>query len=108
CSVIASEVFARGELSTHFVQEFLAERPKNAADLSFALIAAAAAARNRVPGTTAPASHGDSRGSIRPQRSPWAALGDFELWRPASRCNILRGLTYKGASSSELSREPKS
>jgi len=84
-SVIASEIFARGELSTHFVPEFLAQWSDNNADFKLALIAAASAAGNGL-GTPASATpHDNDRSSVRPQRSPWAELTEFELWRPRSR-----------------------
>jgi len=83
--VIASEMFARGELSTHFVPEFLAQRRTNTADLKLALIAAASAAQNGLGITTAAAPDDSNRNSTRLRRSPWAELGEFELWRRDSR-----------------------
>lgn len=83
--VIASEMFTRGELSTHFVPAFLAQWRTNTADLKLALIAAASAAQNG-PGATAAAASDDSkRSSTWLRRSPWAELGEFELWRRDSR-----------------------
>jgi len=79
-TVIASEMFARGELSTHFVPEFLGQLSRNSADLKLALIAAAAAARNG-PGTATMVALGDTNGNaLRPRHSPWAELAGFELW----------------------------
>jgi len=79
--VIASEVFARGELSTHFVPEFLAQWRNNSADLKLALIVAASAARNGLGVTAAVGTNDGDRSSGRPRRSPWAELGEFELFR---------------------------
>jgi acetyl/propionyl-CoA carboxylase alpha subunit len=78
--VVASDIFARGELSTNFVPDFLAQWRNNSADLELALIAAALAADvgSRRTATTAP--YVDTRGSER-GRSPWSELGEFELWR---------------------------
>jgi acetyl-CoA carboxylase biotin carboxylase subunit len=81
--VITSEMFARGELSTHFVPEFLAQWRNNNADLKLALIAAASAAHNGL-GVTAMAPDDSSR-TLTPRRSPWAELGGFELWRRESK-----------------------
>jgi len=83
--VVASEMFARGELSTHFVPEFLAQWRNNKGDLKPALIAAASLAQHG-PGLTTVAGPNDSnRSSALPRRSPWAELGEFELWRRESR-----------------------
>ncbi len=82
--VIASEMFARGELSTRFVPEFLAQWRTNNADLNLALIAAASAARNGLGASTEAGPDDGIRGAARPRRSPWAELGQFELWRRQS------------------------
>ena len=82
--VVASEMFARGELSTHFVPEFLAQWRDNKGDLKPALIAAASIAQYRPPLTTV-GSNDSNRSSPLPRRSPWAELGEFELWRRESR-----------------------
>ena len=79
--VVASEVFARGELSTRFVAEFLAQRSNGADELQLALIAAASAAQRRHSAPTVSAPGNNNRGLAEPQRSPWAELGEFELWR---------------------------
>ncbi|HEV3112304.1 MAG TPA: biotin carboxylase N-terminal domain-containing protein [Candidatus Binataceae bacterium] len=74
--VVASERFARGELSTAFVPEFLptwrpAEEPMKAA----AILAALAAQSGPASGTRAARTAGaDRRG-----RSPWEALGALEF-----------------------------
>jgi acetyl-CoA carboxylase biotin carboxylase subunit len=83
-SIVASEIFARGELSTHFVPEFLPKWSYDSADVKLALVAAASAARSGHRGeASAP---GDRNpGSTRSQRSPWSELGDFELWRLGSQ-----------------------
>jgi acetyl/propionyl-CoA carboxylase alpha subunit len=82
--VIASETFARGELSTHFVPEFLAQWRNNRGDLKAALIAAASLAQHRT-GLTTVGPNDSNRSSALPRRSPWAELGEFELWRRESR-----------------------
>ena len=79
--VIASEMFARGELSTHFVPEFLAQRTRSKADLKLALIAAASVARNGPAVTTEAPAGQITQGTAGPRRSPWSELGEFELWR---------------------------
>jgi acetyl-CoA carboxylase biotin carboxylase subunit len=84
-SVVTSEMFARGELSTRFVPEFMAKTSKNDTDFKLALIAAAAVARNEGRGSVGPAHDHNNRGSARPRCSPWSELGDFELWRPGSK-----------------------
>jgi len=84
--IIASEPFARAELSTRFLPEFFPDwRPDDTA-LKAALIAAAMAAQGAL---------GPSRGAIGAYpvvngahaitgeaavRSPWFGLGGFELW----------------------------
>ena len=77
--IIASEMFAHGELSTRFIPEFLAQRSNNKADLRLALIAAAATAHNG-RGATEAAPNGGGRTKTS-HRSPWAELGGFELWQ---------------------------
>ena len=82
--VIASDMFARGALSTHFIPEFLAQPRSDKADLELALIAAASAAQKR-PGLSTVAGLNDSAGLLQPRHSPWAEIGQFELWRRNSR-----------------------
>jgi acetyl-CoA carboxylase biotin carboxylase subunit len=84
-SVVTSEAFARGELSTEFVPEFLARWRNDEADLKPALIAAASTAGGWHGGARASGPNDNSRTSARPWRSPWAEFGEFELWRPGSR-----------------------
>ncbi len=79
---IASEMFARGDLSTRFVPEFLRQWSSDA-DLKLALIAALATARNSKPTAPMAATADGARSSTR-GHSPWTELGDFELWRPVS------------------------
>jgi acetyl/propionyl-CoA carboxylase alpha subunit len=83
--VIASETFARGELSTHFVPEFLAQWNNNNAHLKLALIAAASAAQTGLGAASVATPHDGNRSAARPQRSPWFELGEFELWRHQSK-----------------------
>jgi acetyl/propionyl-CoA carboxylase alpha subunit len=80
-SAIASEMFARGDLSTHFVPDFLAKWTNNDAELKLALIAAALAARDGHSTAAASALRTTNRRSNQPLHSPWAELGEFELWR---------------------------
>jgi acetyl/propionyl-CoA carboxylase alpha subunit len=84
-SVITSELFTHGELSTHFVPEFLAQWKNDTANLKLALIAAASSARNGGAAFgTVPADR-RNRDLSDSQRSPWAELGDFELWQRERR-----------------------
>jgi len=72
---VASERFARADLSTRFVDEFFSDpRPDDQAENDAALIAAALA-------TQAPTRDAQPGGRIASTRSPWAELGGFELWR---------------------------
>jgi acetyl/propionyl-CoA carboxylase alpha subunit len=77
--VIASEQFARGELSTHFVDDHFSKWRYDDANEKAALIAAAlVASRALGKGEATPAS---ANGKIeRCDQSPWSALGGFELW----------------------------
>ncbi len=73
--VVASERFARGELSTGFVSEFLptwrpAEQPMKAA-----AVLAALTAQSSPASAARPARAGADR-----RRSPWEALGSFAFW----------------------------
>ena len=77
--VIASGQFARGELSTHFVNDHFNEWRYAAADEKAALIAAALVA-SRALGKSEAVS--GTNGKIeRRDQSPWNALGGFELWQ---------------------------
>jgi acetyl-CoA carboxylase, biotin carboxylase subunit len=82
--VIASEMFEHGDLSTHFVTDFLAQWKNNNADLKLALIAAVSAAQNRA-GVGASTPDGNNRSSSQSRRSPWSELGEFELWRRGAK-----------------------
>jgi acetyl/propionyl-CoA carboxylase alpha subunit len=83
--VISSEMFARGEMSTHFVPEFLAQWKNNYSELKPALIAAASAGRNGADGPTMATLDDLNRSSAPSGRSPWTELGEFELWQRYSR-----------------------
>jgi acetyl/propionyl-CoA carboxylase alpha subunit len=72
--VVASERFARGELSTGFVNEFLPEwRPSGDPMKEAAVLAAVMAQSGGASGRTA----GPSESRV---RSPWEALGAFNFW----------------------------
>ncbi|HLI78951.1 MAG TPA: hypothetical protein VKV03_03150, partial [Candidatus Binataceae bacterium] len=79
CDVIASEQFARGELSTHFVDDHFnqwryGEKNEKAALIAAALVASRAIGKSEA--VSAP------NGKIeRRDQSPWGALGGFELWQ---------------------------
>jgi acetyl/propionyl-CoA carboxylase alpha subunit len=88
--VVASEPFACAELSTQFVPQFLSHwlvRQASAAgegseDLNAALIAAALTGKSPVNARRIAATDADGgQPASTPQRSPWAELGAFELWR---------------------------
>jgi acetyl/propionyl-CoA carboxylase alpha subunit len=77
--IINSEMFERGELSTYFVPEFLAQWKSDNATLRSALIAAASLVQK--PAGSDRKVHNDGQlGSARSPRSPWSEFGPFELW----------------------------
>jgi acetyl/propionyl-CoA carboxylase alpha subunit len=79
-AVLASERFARGDLSTRFVNEFLPRwQPPNDSIVAAAALAAVAAQSHRAPDRAQRAGARDEDG--RP-RSPWSTLGPL---RPGSR-----------------------
>jgi acetyl-CoA carboxylase, biotin carboxylase subunit len=84
-ALITSEAFTHGQLSTHFVPEFMAQWRRGDSDLNLALIAAASAAGEGGGMPAAPTAHDRSRNGSRQQRSPWDELGEFELWQRESR-----------------------
>jgi acetyl/propionyl-CoA carboxylase alpha subunit len=72
---VASERFARADLSTRFIDELFSDPPHHdRAESDAALIAAALA-------TQAPARGAENGGRTASTRSPWTELGGFELWR---------------------------
>ncbi len=73
---VASERFARADLSTCFIDELFSDPPHDdQAESDAALIAAALATQTPVRGA-------QNGGRATPStRSPWAELGGFELWR---------------------------
>ncbi len=76
--IVASEPFARADLSTRFVEEFFAEPARvEQPEMDAALIAAALAAQ-AAPSAAKAEANGRRAAAI---RSPWAELGAFELWR---------------------------
>jgi len=76
--MVASETFARADLSTRFIDEFFSGPVRiDQTESDAALIAAALAARAPVA-----AADGELNGSrALALRSPWTELGGFELWR---------------------------
>ncbi len=76
--VLSSERFARGDLSTRFVSEFLPQwRPADDSLRAAAVLAAVAAQSRRSPGAVRTAGVPEEDG--RP-RSPWTSLGPLRLW----------------------------
>jgi acetyl/propionyl-CoA carboxylase alpha subunit len=72
---VASERFARADLSTRFIDELFSDPPRDdRAESDAALITAALA-------TQAPARGSENGGRTASTRSPWAELSGFELWR---------------------------
>jgi acetyl-CoA carboxylase biotin carboxylase subunit len=78
--VIASDGFARADLSTHFLEEFFAGWSASDGDAADAAALAAALAASGAFGA-APAAQPAPIGA-RARRSPWDDLAGFELWRP--------------------------
>ncbi len=78
--VIASEHFARGDLSTHFVDEHFKGWRHDALAEKAALITAALVAAGAM-GKTDSALSSNANGKIeRRDQSPWNTLGGFQLW----------------------------
>ncbi len=78
--VIASEQFARGELSTHFVDDHFNKWCHDDGNEKAALIAAALVA-SRALGKGEVAMVAANGKVERRDQSPWSALGGFELWQ---------------------------
>jgi acetyl/propionyl-CoA carboxylase alpha subunit len=77
--VIASEHFAGGELSTHFVDDhFTGWRPD--ASLEKAALIAAALVASRALGNRESGSSNANGKIERRDQSPWSTLGGFQLW----------------------------
>jgi acetyl-CoA carboxylase, biotin carboxylase subunit len=85
--VITSEMFARGELSTSFIPEFLAQRSSNNSDLKIALIVAASTVNGALQMTYTRADASSANAGSR--RSPWTELCGFELWPPQRAIHAL-------------------
>jgi acetyl-CoA carboxylase biotin carboxylase subunit len=79
--IVESEKFARADLSTHFLPEFLVNWSNDNTDLKLALIAAASGAANDAGARRVARYDGGNRSSIANKRSPWSEIGNFELWR---------------------------
>ncbi len=77
--VIASDAFARAELSTRFLEEHFPTGPHHDSERdTAALIAAALVAKDRL-GSRDPQESDGARDSI--EHSPWTEMPKFELWR---------------------------
>jgi len=76
--VLASERFARGDLSTRFVSEFIPQWRPADHSLKAAVVLAAMAAQTR--GATGAVSAAGAREEDGRGRSPWASLGPLRLW----------------------------
>ncbi|MGO9602518.1 MAG: acetyl/propionyl/methylcrotonyl-CoA carboxylase subunit alpha [Candidatus Binataceae bacterium] len=75
--VVASDPFARADLSTRFIEEFFSDPARvDQVETDAALIAAALAAE--IPALAATGINASVNGA---SRSPWTELGGFELWR---------------------------
>jgi acetyl/propionyl-CoA carboxylase alpha subunit len=81
--VVASEPYARADLSTRFIEENFPHWNPSDRDFRDALIAAALAA-NGILGVASTGdgsvSHADAVANGSASQSPWTVLGDFELW----------------------------
>jgi acetyl/propionyl-CoA carboxylase alpha subunit len=77
--VIASEAFARGELSTHFVDDHFKGWRQDASMEKAALIAAALIASRAIGNRESGSSNANGKIERRDQ-SPWSTLGGFQLW----------------------------
>lgn len=83
--IVASEPFARAELSTHFLEEFFPRwHPAQSDGIEAAMVAAAMVATGafgtRNGRAARPAAAAGPAAAAR--RSPWDELSGFELWRP--------------------------
>ena len=76
--VMASEPYARADLSTRFIDEFFSGPAKIDQVESDAALIAAALASQAPPAVAASTA---ANGSQPASRSPWTELGGFELWR---------------------------
>lgn len=81
CCILESDKFARGDLSTHFVPEFLDHWSNDDTAMKLALIAAASVTANDAGTSRAVPYDGSNKNSTSSRRSPWAEIGEFELWR---------------------------
>ncbi|HVC44518.1 MAG TPA: biotin carboxylase N-terminal domain-containing protein [Candidatus Binataceae bacterium] len=81
--IIASEPFARADLSTRFIADHFPHWSPADRDLHEALIAAALAANGMLGGAAATGGGGNRSSATADgaaARSPWTTLGEFELW----------------------------
>ncbi|MGH7932386.1 MAG: acetyl-CoA carboxylase biotin carboxylase subunit [Candidatus Binataceae bacterium] len=84
--IVASEPFARADLSTRFIPEFFPRWRPGDEHLSEVLVAAAMVARGAF-GSNGASARGPGTDGARPpgvamtvSQSPWSAFGGFELW----------------------------
>jgi len=77
--VVASEPFARAELSTSFIDENFKHWSPDSATLEAGVLAAALVASGAFGSTAANSARSDPAVQSRP-RSPWDVLRGFELW----------------------------
>jgi acetyl/propionyl-CoA carboxylase alpha subunit len=78
--VVAGEPFARADLSTRFIPEHFPQWQPGDGLLREALIAAALAAAGEFGADAANEAGGRGRPESAQSRSPWARMGNFELW----------------------------
>jgi len=79
--VIASEAFARADLSTRFIDQYFPDWPPGDRAETQAALIAAALTDGGARGDGSARSTGRSGGTADADRSPWTQLGSFELWR---------------------------
>ncbi len=79
--VIASEAFARGDLSTRFIEEHFPRWPAEDSATTDAALIAAALTSTSAPGASLGNRVTANSSNATVDRSPWAALRGFELWR---------------------------
>ncbi len=78
--IIASDAFARADLSTHFLEEHLPRWRLDEHAMRAALIAAAMAAEGRIGAAPGGGTAGANGAKADARRSPWTALAGFETW----------------------------
>jgi acetyl/propionyl-CoA carboxylase alpha subunit len=80
--IVASEPFARGDLSTHFLEEFFPRwHPAESDGIEAAMVAAAMVASGAFGIRSGRAPAPATGPAVAARRSPWDELSGFELWR---------------------------